>query len=103
MPVSANNMRKCPTDSVSAQASGDLGIFVDVVRIVEINEGKPDCLAEHKPSDCDEKEAKPNSHSERSRGIAWCNLQGLIAGCLDFARHDGCYSDGCAFLRLKSR
>src|SRR5438874_4440028 len=80
MPVSANDVRKCPTDSVNAQTPRNLGILVDVIRIVEINERKARGLSKYKPRDRDEDETNDDqcpppqpsvilSEAKRSRRI----------------------------------
>ena len=50
MPVHGMNMGKCPGNAADAQSLSYLRVFVDVTRIIVVNEVVPECLAEHKPA-----------------------------------------------------
>jgi len=49
MPVHGMNMAKCPGNTADAEAAGYLRIFIDVARIIIINEIVPERLAENHP------------------------------------------------------
>jgi hypothetical protein len=50
-------MGKRPNDSVEGEIAGHLGIFINILVIVVINEPVPERLAENQPGYCREKNA----------------------------------------------
>ncbi len=50
MPVLGMNMGDCPGNAAQANAAGYLCIFINVVRIVVVNEIVPERLGENNPS-----------------------------------------------------
>ena len=57
MPVLRVDMGECPANTCDAKAAGYLGIFIDVPRIVVVNELVPEGLAKNNPCECREKDA----------------------------------------------
>ena len=52
MPVHGMNMGKCPDNAADAQSLSYLRVFVDVTRIIIVNEVVPERLAKNKPAQC---------------------------------------------------
>jgi hypothetical protein len=50
MPVHGVNMGECPGNTAYAKAIGYLRIFVDIARIIIVNEVVPEGLAKNKPA-----------------------------------------------------
>src|SRR4051794_21016953 len=61
MPVHGMNMGKCPGNTADVKAIGYLGIFVNVTRIIVINEVVPDGLAKNNPR----KHCETNANADR--------------------------------------
>ena len=49
MPVKGVNMCKCPGNTADAESAGYSRVFIDVTRIVIVNEVVPERLAKNKP------------------------------------------------------
>jgi hypothetical protein len=49
MPIHGMNMGECPGNTANAEPTGYFRVFIDVTRIVIINEVVPERLAENKP------------------------------------------------------
>ena len=57
MPILRVDMGECPANTCDAKAAGYLGIFIDVARIVVVNEVVPERLAENNPHKYRQKDA----------------------------------------------
>ena len=62
MPVLGMNMSECPGNAGDVKTAGYLGIFINVARIVVINEVVPESLA--KNSACQHRETNANADSQ---------------------------------------
>jgi len=49
MPVHGMNMSECPGNTANAEPTGYFRVFIDITRIVIINEVVPEHLAKNKP------------------------------------------------------
>src|SRR5438128_11979896 len=59
-PVRGRPMGERPFDPVQREAGIYLRNFVDVFRVIEVDEGKFDCLPEHEPNERDQTDANAN-------------------------------------------
>ena len=62
MPVLRMNMGECPGNAGDVKTAGYLGIFIDITRIVVINEVVPQSLAKNNP--CKHRETDANADSQ---------------------------------------
>ena len=57
MPVHGMNVAECPSNTANAEPTGYFRVFIDVTRIVIINEVVPERLAKNKPCQARESDA----------------------------------------------
>ena len=57
MPVPCMSMGKCVDEAIGCEALCDLGVFIHIHVIVEIDEIVPQSLTKNQPSDCNQSEA----------------------------------------------
>ena len=62
MPVLRVDMCKCPTNTGDAETAGYLGIFIDVARIVVVDEVMAESLAKNNPGKCRQKDADADAY-----------------------------------------
>jgi len=62
MPILRVDMGECPANTCDAKAAGYLGIFIDVARIVVVDEVMAESLAKNNPGKCRQKDADADAY-----------------------------------------
>ena len=70
MPVHGMNVGECPGNTADAEPTGYLRVFVDVTRIIVVNEVVPERLAKNKPAQGRKSDANGDDQPE-TIGAPW--------------------------------
>ena len=65
VPVHGMNMAECPGNAAEADAAGYFGVFIDVARIIVVNEIVPERLPKNKPRKHYKTRCKPQPVTQR--------------------------------------
>lgn len=69
MPVHGMNVGEGPPNPAEADAAGYFAVFIDVARIIIVNEIVPECLREHAPRKHYQTDANARGHPTQTSSV----------------------------------